>query len=212
MTTRIPALVLYPILIIVSSLGTAEAKRPIQGNDTIPPPAPPEIAKCTGSQFTVPRQSEFFPEELSHYLNGCPPVEVWFKITFGETGQRYDTMVYSSRPNPDIERVASSLMRVTTVLAPGDTNSAAKWGYHRVVLVAPGRIIKLDPGAIPAPQDLPRPDIAPDSGYVPAQLLERGQYDWSRLTFKAGFSGKVILRVKVAADGRVKLVRVAVRV
>jgi hypothetical protein len=208
MSSRAFKSVLCCLLTMLGLAGNAGAKRPVQSNDTIPPPPPAELLNLTAHQFTVPRQTVSYPEELAHYLNGCPPVEVWFRIQFQVGTRRKDTVVYSSRPNLDIEKVATRLMAATIVQAPPDSGTSENFWFHRMVMVAPGKLIKTDPNAIPVPLDLPTPEVATDSGYVPAKLLEKGKLDVSHLVIKPGLSGMVILKVRVGTDGIVKLVRV----
>jgi TonB family protein len=208
MTSRVCILSLCALFVILGLAGLAEAKRPIQTKDTIPVPPPSELLKLASSQFTVPRQTVAYPDELSHYLTGCPPVEVWFKVQRAEAGRRVASVVYSSRPSDEIENEAAKIMGATVVQMPADSAKPEAFWYHRVVLVAPGQLLKLDPNAIPVPRDLPRTEIAPDSGYVAAQLIEKGKFDIKRIVIHPRFSGKVIMRCHVAASGKVTHVSV----
>jgi TonB family protein len=201
-------LIVFSSLLLIGFAQSSLAKRPVQSSDTIPPPPPPELLKLSAAQFTVPRQTEVFPEELSHYLNGCPPVEVWFKISFPASGPKKVDMVYCSRPNSDIERVASENMMATVVgPAAGSDSTITEW-YHRMVLVAPGRIVKLESSAVPSPHDLPAPEIAPDSGYVSPKLLEKGKFEVKGTFMQPGFTARAIVKCRISADGKVISARV----
>jgi TonB family protein len=209
MRTQVCLTTISTLIFLVGLSIPIQAKRPVADKDTLSLPAPQEILKLTPQQFTVPRQTVFNTSDLSHYLDGRPPLELWYKISFDESRKRVNELVYSSRQVPGIDKLSDKIMGGLVLRTPIDSGSAhgkPPYWYHRVILIPAGEKLTLDPNALPVLNDLPKPVMSSDSELVLPQLTKQGNLE--HYVLKVGFSGTVTMKCLVGKEGKVKVVSV----
>jgi TonB family protein len=211
MTPRFGYNAVLILSVIAVSFGVAEAKRhTIFSPDTTtsPLPPPPEILQLAPDQCTIPRQSLYSISGEEKELARKLPSETWFKFKYDGKGGKEFKLVYSSSPDTAMANRCEDIARRLILRTPVDSNSTSKWYYHRIVLLVDGDKMVFNPNAIPVPGDLPKPVTVKDPDYTWAEIVKRGDLDVPDWASKPGHNYTVLLRYRVAVDGKVGPVQI----